>query len=338
MRRGLILFFVVNITVALLLGAFAYAARDTLGPKAGLLMLPLLVVPLIMAYVAHMASGAVGNPFRALIWGHTWWYFACWLLAVLAGLIVAVVMLGLGAAKLDLAMSEFIQKSADVAAKQAGKPLPPEAIKFMPIGGWIQVFGVPTIGAWLAGAAACLGSFPWLGWFGRRMLAYGRGTAFWVLAAAYGITACIAGVVTNPMDEGWNALPVALRLVLVGLVGLSSVPAMFWLFLRTRSAALPALASASYQASFAAVMVLTAERVPWLAPPDGLLASIGALLIGIALWVWKDPGGKDLAIAAVAFDGTPLTPAQLMQLQEQERSSQTPTDVGKTPGSPDANA
>jgi hypothetical protein len=124
------------------------------------------------------------------------------------------------------------------------------------------------------------------------------------------------GLMVNPMYEGWNALPTLLRVGLVALVGLSSMPAAFWLFLRTRSAALPALATASYQATFSVAMVLAAERSPILAPPDGLLASLGALLIGIALWVWKDPGGMDLAVAAVGFDGTPLTPEQLWAMQE----------------------
>jgi hypothetical protein len=55
----------------------------------------------------------------------------------------------------------------------------------------------------------------------------------------------------------------------------------------------------------------------WLSAPQiGLAFSAGLLLLGIALWVWKDPGGQDLAVAAVAQDGTPLTPEMLRQAQE----------------------
>ena len=117
------------------------------------------------------------------------------------------------------------------------------------------------------------------------------------------------------MDQGWNALPLMLRMGMMALAGMSAVPALLWLFFRTRSAVLPALAQASYQALFAGAMVLMSDRVSWLAPPNGLLAALGALLVGIALWVWKDPGGMDLAVAAVGFDGTPLTPEQVKALK-----------------------
>jgi hypothetical protein len=315
MKRGLLIFAIVNVVLTALSGGVYIAVRDSLGVYAGLVMLPLAIVPFIMAYVAHSASGATGNPFRGLIWGQTWWYFAAWLLGILGSLLVTVIMLGLGAGKLDLGMTEFIQTVADVAAKRTGAPLPDQAMQFMSVQGWIQLITGPTIGAWMLGALGCLASFPWLGWFGRRMLVFGRAKALWALVAFYAITSCIAGLVANPMDVSWNTLPELLRMGLAALVGLSSVPAAFWLFLRTRSAALPALASASYQAAFAVAAVLTAERAPVLAPPNGLLVSLGALLIGMALWLWKDPGGMDLAVAAVAFDGTPLTPQQAQQLQ-----------------------
>ncbi len=321
LARGLWIFAIVNVIFVALVGAAFVLLEDQMGDYAGLIMLPLAIVPFIMAYVAHAASGAVGNPFRGLIWGRTWWYFATWLLALAGSLLVVVIMLGLGAARIDLAMEEFIRSIVAVAEKRSGSPMPAEAMKFMSVQGWIQIVTAPTIGAWMLGALGCLASFPWFGWFGRRMLVYGRATTVWTLIAFYGIISSVGGLVTNPMDEGWNALPVAVRIALAALMGLSTVPAALWLFLRTRSAALPALASASYQSAFAIASVLTAERIPLLAPPNGLLSALGALLIGVALWLWKDPGGMDLAVAGVAFDGTPLTPAQVQQLQAENVST-----------------
>lgn len=323
LARGLWTFAIVNVAVVAMIAVAFVLLQEKMGDYAGLTMLPLAIVPFIMAYVSHSLSGAVGNPFRGLVWGQTSWYFAAWLLAVLFGVLVILIMVGLGAGTLDLAMSEYIQKIAEVAEKRTSQPLPAEAMQFMSIQGWIQVATAPTVGAWMLGALGCLSSFPWLGWFGRRMLAYGRAKAIWTLIVFYAISACVAGLATNPMDDGWNALPVAVRIVLAALLGLSTVPAVVWLFLRTRSAALPALASASYQSAFALAAVLTAQRSAILAPPNGLLASLGALLIGIALWLWKDPGGMELAVAGVAYDGTPLTPAQVKQLQAQSAPAET---------------
>jgi hypothetical protein len=147
------------------------------------------------------------------------------------------------------------------------------------------------------------------------MLVYGRGVAIWTLVALYAATSSIGAFVQSPVDESWNALPLILRMGIMIVSGMSAVPALLWLFFRTRSAVLPALVQASYQSLFAGAMVLMTNSVSWLAPPSGLLGALGALLVGIALWVWKDPGGMDLAVAAVGFDGAPLTPEQAKALK-----------------------
>jgi hypothetical protein len=327
MKRGLTIFAVVNVVVILLLGAAIVALQDKMGQYVGLLMLPATIVPFIMAYVGHSLSGATGSPFRGLVWGQTWWYFAGWLLAILGGVVIVGITLGLGMAGLDLGLTDYLRMSAEQITKQSGQTPPAATMKIMYYTGWSTVFAAPTIGAWFGGAVACLSSFPWLGWFSRRMLVYGRATAIWTLVGLYAVTSCIGGLMTNPQDPGYTALPMAFKMALMAFSGISSIPLVMWLFLRTRSAVLPALVTAAYQATFAGLSVLLSDRVAWLAPPSGLLAGAGALIFGMALWLWKDPGGIDLAVAGVAYDGTPLTPEQMKALAVQDTAAvadQTP--------------
>jgi hypothetical protein len=325
MARALWVFVIVNVLAAALAGVALAMLQDKLGQFAGLIMLPIVIVPIVMAYVGHTVSGAPGNPFRGLVWGQTWWYFATWILGLLVAGLALLITFGLGAAGIDMTFSDYLRAVTEQAAKNSGQELPAAAMQTMSITAWATLISAPTIGAWIGGAVACLGSFAWLGWFTRRMLVYGRGTAVWTLIALYAATSTIGAISQNPMDQGWDALPLIARMSLMALAGMSAVPALLWLFFRTRSAVLPALAQASYQATFAGAMVLMSDRVSWLAPPNGLLAALGALLVGIALWVWKDPGGMDLAVAAVAIDGTPLTPEQVKALQAE--SPATPEQV-----------
>jgi len=323
MLRGMILFAVVSVVLIWLGGIAAYAAKDALGSYAGLLMIPFGVVPLIMAYVAHRFTGAVGNPFRGLVWGNTSWYFAAWLLGLLCGAIVVAIALGLKFAGWDTAMRDYIALII-AQSEQAGRSIPESAQGTLGISGWFTAFFSPTIGPWLLGAVGCLSTFPMLGWFYRRLLAFGRGPALWIILALFALAGASAGLIKNPQ---FGDTPVALRVVLMGFGDLAAVPAVLWIFLRTRSAVIPALAQASYSAAFQAVVPFLTDSNPVLAPPAGAVVGLGALLVGLALWLWKDPGGKELAVAAVAYDGTPLTPEDVAELKKSEGSSAAPIEA-----------
>jgi hypothetical protein len=106
---------------------------------------------------------------------------------------------------------------------------------------------------------------------------------------------------------------------------------MLWVFLRTRSAVLTAIAQYSYYNGLSAMVPFLSDSQNLLMPPMGLIVGVGALLFGIGLWVWKDPGGEDLAIARVAFDGTPLTPEQHEALLEEERQHEMQSAAVETP-------
>lgn len=310
MKRGLILFAVVSVLASWILGAAAWALKDTLGQFSGLVMLPLIAIPFLMAYVAHRVTGATGNPFRGLVWGNTSWYFAAWLLGLLAGLLVIVVTFGLKLATFDLAMTDYIAMVISAAEKR-GQPMPSAATGALSIGGWVTLAIAPTLGPWFGAAMGSLSTLPWFGWFGRRLLVWGRSSTTLWLMLLFMLSSVAGGFVENP---AMGEMPLWLRLVLMAVQGFALVPAMLWVFLRTRSAVITALAQASYQAAFAAVMPIMSDANVLFAPSAGLLVALGALLAGIALWVWKDPGGKDLAVAGVAFDGTPLTPEQLAEV------------------------
>lgn len=319
MKRGMIVFVVAVLVVTWLLGFLVYYMGEMLSGPAkgmvGLLMLPMLVLPLIMAYIAHRVSGALGNPFRGLTWGHTSWYFAAWLLALLGAALVLIASLGLSLVALDLEMSAFVRMTAE-AAREQGTAVPEGQQGFLKITGMVTAFAAPTLGAWFGGAIGCLSTFPWFGWFARRMLVYGRSTTLWTLAVLFGLVGLTGGVAPNPLLEGY-ALP--LKLLVMGLLAFATTPALLWIFLRTRSAVIPALAQAAYTTAFQGAQPILDVASPLLAPPTGVITALGALVIGIGLWVWKDPGGADLAVAAVAFDGTPLTPEELKTLEEHER-------------------
>jgi hypothetical protein len=330
MLRGMILFAVVSVVLIWLGGIGAYAGKEALGKFAPLVMIPVMVVPLIMAYVAHRFTGAVGNPFRGLVWGNTSWYFAAWLLGLLCGGVVVVIALGLKFAGWDMTMRDYI---AFVVAQseQSGGSIPESARGALSIGGWVTAFGAPTFGAWLGGAVGCLSTFPWFGWFYRRLLVYGRGVALWVLLILTALAGASAGLIENPQ---FGNTSIALRVAVMAFGSLAAVPAVLWIFLRTRSAVVPALAQASYSAALAASMPFLSDSNPVLAPPAGAVVGIGVLLVGMALWLWKDPGGKELAVAAVAYDGTPLTPEDVAGLKKSEGSSATPTAAQSTEAPP----
>lgn len=101
MQRGVVIFM-----VGVLLGAGAiFAAGLPLmesNPTLGGLVLSLgAAVPMVMAYLAHRASGGGGNPFRGLGWGPTGMYFLVWIGGLLVGLVATGLTLGLGFASFD---------------------------------------------------------------------------------------------------------------------------------------------------------------------------------------------------------------------------------------------
>jgi hypothetical protein len=53
-----------------------------------------------------------------------------------------------------------------------------------------------------------------------------------------------------------------------------------------------------------------------LAPPTGIFCSMVAFFAGVALWVWKDPGGNELALGpepGAPIGAPPLPPEQTVQ-------------------------
>ena len=320
MRTGLIVFAVVCVLGSWIVGAGAYLAKDSMGQFAGLLAMPMVVIPFIMAFIAHRITRATGNPFRGLGWGNTSWYFATWILGLLAGAIIIAITLGIGLAGFDASMGDYIDM-IKTQSEARGQPIPAEAESALSITGYATAIAGPLIGPWLGALMGCLSVFPWFGWFGRRLLVYGRQQTVLILMLLFGLSSIAGGLVENP---AWIDTSVTMRMVVTAIAGLAMVPAMLWIFLRTRSAVVTSLAQASYTSAFAGIMPFMSGANPIFAPPGGLIVAFGSLLVGIALWVWKDPGGKDLAVAAVAFDGTPLTPEQLAEVNNDAQGYNAP--------------
>lgn len=331
MQRGMVIFIAITVICSWALGLAAFFLQDSLKQLAGIVMLPMLAIPVIAAFIAHRASGAVGNPFRGLVWGGGGWIFGVWLLGLLAALVTAAVSVGLNLQVIDFEMRDYIQFVVEQ-QEAAGRAVPAGSQPALKIGGWATLGGVPLIGIWFMAAMFCLGTFPWLGWLGRRLQVHGKAAAGWALAALFFITGMVGGLLENPI---WADTGVVLRMLAMGLFSAAMTPAMWWLFLRTRSAVVPAVAQAGYMSMLQGLIpIMTASGQPLLTPPQGVIVSLVALFAGVALWIWKDPGGKDLAVAAVAHDGTPLTPEMLEHLEAEERAyeeqhSSQPTPPGE---------
>jgi hypothetical protein len=317
MPRGVVTYIAVSLIASWGFGALAWYAQESFlkdkPQMAGFLFLPLIVVPIILVWVLHRQQASGGNPYAGAVWGPTGYYWLLYfgMLAYAAAILAVLVVLG--AAGFDPKMSGYIQSMKDMMAAQ-GKPLPPQAAGSLGIGGIVTAIVAPVFGPWLGTAVACLTGFPLLGWLTRRLLVKGRGFAFGVLAVFYTVATASAGVMANPQ---LHDLSLPLRIGLYGLSALCGLPITLWLFYRTRSVVLAMLAWQTYASGQAGLMPFVTDSPMWLSAPQiGLAFSAGLLLLGIALWVWKDPGGQDLAVAAVAQDGTPLTPEMLRQAQE----------------------
>jgi hypothetical protein len=287
----------------------------------GLVYLPMAFLPLLVVWLIHRQQSA-GNPYRGLVWGATSWYWLLYFGLLVCGALVAGLLVLTGGATFDPQMTGYIERTMEM-MKAQGNPLPPSAAGQLSIGGWVTAVGVPLFGPWFGTLGACAGTFPLLGWLARRLLVRGRQYAFVVLLLLSVATGAAAGMLEN-QQLGEAGLP--LRVGMMAMAGLSNLPLMLWLFYRTRSAVLPALAVQSYACGFAALTPFLSDTPMWLSAPGfGLACSGGALLLGVALWVWQDPGGMDLAVAAVANDGTPLTPEMYAAAQAYSRPPENAT-------------
>jgi hypothetical protein len=304
MRQGLIVFTIIVVVGTWAFSLGAWALQDTLKQFAGLVMLPALALPFLAAFVGQRINNHAGNPFRGLTFGATGWIFLVWIAGLLLGVFAAVACIAIGLHGFDPTMQSYVTHMVET-AESAGTPLPPEARGSLMIGAYSVLIGGPVLGVWFMGAMYCLVTFPLYGWFARRLLAFGRPLTFFVLIVLGLVSTGFAGLLKNPeLGElaAWE------RTLLMLAQSTCYVPLMLWLLLRTRSAVIPALTQASVSMALAGSMPLVAGTAPLLGLPSGLLPSAIILLAGIGLWLWQDPGGKDLVVAGIAYDGTPLTP------------------------------
>jgi hypothetical protein len=308
MQRAISVFIVVYLVVSVACGLGAGALPEKMAQYAGMALLPALIVPFIMAYVCHKMSGAEGNPFRGLTWGGAGIGLA-YLYGLLLGLLTLAAAIGLGLMGIDFGMGDYI----DMIKASSEQEIPAEAERFLSIGGWGTVIGGPTLGAFFGAGIACLATLPLYGWLGRRLLARGRGVMIGTLIVMALATGWVQAMVPNPMAE---EVPLWIRAALGSCMGAIGIVIGSWLFLRYRSAFVPALFAATFNGVLAAGMVVSSDAHPVLAPPGGVAVALAMLVFGAALWILKDPGGNELALAAVAPDGTALTPEQLTALPQ----------------------
>jgi hypothetical protein len=316
MPKGVVAYIVSLLAVTVLFsGAFWALQNAAPAQMKGLVALLFILygpIPLIIVQVLHRREAA-GNPYRGLVWGPTSWFFLLFLGGLLAGACVLLAQLALGLVHFDPHMQAYIELSREAGTKSSGKELPASVDGTFAVVGMVTSIVALTLGPWFGAAFGSMITFPQYGWLGRRLLTRGRATAVLILMTLAVLTALSGGLIDNP-QLGELSLPV--RLGLYALTGLAAVPAAMWIFLKTRSAVLPALFGASYGAAMAAAFPFMADYASWLSNPQiGVASSGGLLLIGLALWVWQDPGGNDLAVAAVASDGTPLTPEMLARAE-----------------------
>jgi hypothetical protein len=314
MPRGVGTYIGVIVAASWVLGITAWQVQQRLPVEqqqwAGFILLPLLVVPWITVAILHRREASSGNAYQGLVWGPTAWYWLLYFGLLAYGALVAGALILIGGTGFDPAMTDYVQRIADMSAEQ-GNEIPAEAMGTLKISGWVTAVGVPLFGPWLGTVFAALPTFPLLGWLARRLLVKGRATTFLILAGLQMIVSASTALIFNPQQLDVPELP--LRMGLIAVASAAGLPLMLWIFYRTRSVVLAVLAVQSYVCGYSALTPFFTDSPQWLSAPTGLAASVGSLLLGIALWVWKDPGGAELAVAGVAQDGTPLSPAMLAQ-------------------------
>jgi hypothetical protein len=329
MPRGVWTYIIVSLVASWGLGILAFLAQQSF-PKdakqfAGFIFLPLIAVPMLTVWILHRQQASSGNPYAGLVWGPTSWYWLLYfgLLAYAAVVVGAVIVVG--GASFDPKMGGYIENAKAMMEAQ-GKSLPSGAEGTLVISGWATLGFAALFGPWFGAAISCLTGFPLLGWLNRRLLVKGRAYAFAVLAVFSMLVTASVGLLDNP-QLGELGLPV--RMALFALSSLAALPLNLWVFYRTRSVVLAMLAVQTYLSGQAALSPFLADTATWLTSAQiGVAVSAGLLLLGVALWVWKDPGGQELAVAAVAQDGTPLTPEML----EQARNYAASQAAGQVPG------
>ncbi|MBN2083324.1 hypothetical protein JW859_14095 [bacterium] len=319
MKKGIWVYIIIVVVASILLAAAAAAVQATNKQMAGLVFLPLIAVPLIAAYIGHRVSGAIGNPFRGLVFGGGGAIVGIWLLSMLIGALVVALSIGLRLQTIDLTMHDYIQSQAD-AVKATGQPVAANMMKSFRFIGMFTAILMPTIIVWIIAAFTCLQTFPWYGWLTRRLLVHGYPATFGILAVLFMISGAIGGVIENP-QLGDAGMP--LRMAILAVSTVAYLPGLLWLFFKTRSAVIPALAQAGFVSAQTAALPYLTNGEPLLSPPAGALPIAVALLLGIGLWIWQDPKGQQLAVAAVAHDGQPLTPEMLQRLEEEEHRWET---------------
>lgn len=258
--------------------------------------LPLIFLaplPLILVYVLHRRTGEPGSPFRGLTWGPTPWFFLVWLGGIALATLALVITVGLNIGQFDPGMQDYIALNRAAAEEQTGESMGSAADGTFRVVGMVTAIAAPTIGAWISAVIMCLSTFPWLGWYYRRIMPAGRMSAIGMLMLLWLAFGAASGMAENPY---LSAAPIWVRVLLTAVGSAAAVPALVWLFLRTRSAVIPALALASYQAALAGGSVFLSGADPTLAPPTGIIGAVLMLLAGIGLWVWREPGGADLAV------------------------------------------
>jgi len=113
---------------------------------------------------------------------------------------------------------------------------------------WVLVPGFFIAGPWIGGAMGCLQTFAMLGWFGRRLLAMGRGVTVGVLIVVTGLSSAAGGLMLQMQNPD---ITPTMGVLMLALMGVASIVIQLWLFLKTRSAVIPALAYATFSSGLA---------------------------------------------------------------------------------------
>jgi hypothetical protein len=236
-------------------------------------------------------------------------------LALLIGLATILLGVGLGAMNFDPEMGGYIAVVQKM-MEEKGQPLPAEAMGMMKMSYMIVSFCLATIAVPFSAAVLCLSTLPWLGWLGRRLLAKGRPAFFLTLGLIFFFVGSINGLVPAPEFAG-GGLPTAQRMLLGALASVAFLPISAWFLLRTRSAVIPAIAAATWNGVLGLATFYGTDVNYFISAPTGLLVSGVAFFAGIALWIWKDPGGDDMAIGVREPLDAPLPEREAVAAAEQ---------------------